>query len=120
MLYRPLFPGTTPEKTRKRPFDRDIRLHQECIWISYCHIATETHLYRHLPKFASNHPLAIPEAPWENLKIGAGTPPVLTEHGWLIVYQGVSETGATKNDHGQVSYAAGIMLLDKEDPTKVL
>lgn len=120
MLHRPLFPGTTPEETRKRPFDREIRLHHECIWISYCHIATETHRYRHLPKFSSNHPLAIPEAPWENLKIGAGTPPLLTKHGWLIVYHGVSETGASKNNNGQLSYAAGIMLLDKENPTKVL
>src|ERR1039458_1720909 len=28
---------------------------------------------------------------WERLKIGGGTPPILTRHGWLIVYHGVSE-----------------------------
>jgi predicted GH43/DUF377 family glycosyl hydrolase len=27
-------------------------------------------------------------APWERLKIGAGTPPVLTKRGWLILYHG--------------------------------
>ena len=30
-------------------------------------------------------------SPWERLKIGGGTPPILTRHGWLIVYHGVSE-----------------------------
>ena len=30
-------------------------------------------------------------APWEKLKIGGGTPPILTRHGWLILYHGVSE-----------------------------
>lgn len=120
MLHRPLFPGTTPEETRRRPLDQEIRLHHECIWISYSHVSTAAHRYRHLPKFVSNHPLAIPQAYWEKLKIGAGTPPVLTKHGWLIVYHGVSETGAAQNDRGQLSYSAGIMLLDKEDPTKVL
>jgi len=25
---------------------------------------------------------------WERLKIGGGTPPILSRHGWLIVYHG--------------------------------
>jgi predicted GH43/DUF377 family glycosyl hydrolase len=32
----------------------------------------------------------------ERLKIGAGTPPILTKHGWLIVYHGVSELPVTE------------------------
>ena len=48
-----------------------------------------------LGRFTSHHRLATPVSPWERLKIGAGTPPILTKHGWLIVYHGVSETVAT-------------------------
>lgn len=44
-----------------------------------------------LGQFASHHRLAAPVAPWERLKIGGGTPPVLSWHGWLIIYQGVGE-----------------------------
>ena len=42
-------------------------------------------------RFTSHHRLATPVSPWERLKIGGGTPPILTRHGWLIVYHGVSE-----------------------------
>jgi hypothetical protein len=45
----------------------------------------------HLGQFTSHHRLATPVSPWERLKIGGGTPPILTRHGWLIVYHGVSE-----------------------------
>ncbi len=114
MLHRPLFPGTRPEDTRHHPFDREIREHHECIWISYSHIHKNGTTLNHLPKFVSNSPLAIPVADWEKLKIGAGTPPVLTKLGWLIVYHGVHETEPKK-----LSYSAGIMILDKHNPTKI-
>ncbi|WEK20345.1 MAG: glycosidase [Candidatus Pedobacter colombiensis] len=120
MLHRPLFPGTDPEDIMKRPFDRDIREHHECIWISYCHIRSRKYKYRYLPKFMSNHPLAIPQANWENLKIGAGTPPVMTKHGWMMVYHGVSEAELSISGNRQLCYSAGVMILDKEQPTKVL
>lgn len=50
--------------------------------------------------------------PWESEKIGASTPPVKTEDGWLLLYHGVSEV-----DH---NYRVGALLLDLEDPTKIL
>ena len=113
MLHRPLFPGTSPEDTMLEPANRRIGDHHECIWISYCHVKADPNKPYHLPKFESNQPLAIPSAPWEKLKIGAGTPPVLTPLGWLILYHGVSEMRPTKNDTHQLRYAAGVMILDK-------
>jgi predicted GH43/DUF377 family glycosyl hydrolase len=47
---------------------------------------------------------------WER-KIGANTPPIRTEHGWLILYHGVAP-----DKH----YRLGAMLLDLDDPTTVL
>lgn len=115
MLHRPLFPGTRPEEMMDMPFDREIREHHECIWISYSHVQSPDHPYRHLPKFVSNHPLAIPEAYWEKLKIGAGTPPILTKHGWMFLYHGVHQLNVKT-----LCYSAGVMILDKDDPLKVL
>ncbi|WP_158800135.1 glycosidase [Pedobacter sp. L105] len=120
MLHRPLFPGTRPEETVRYPIDREIREHHECIWISYSHYKAEQPIDCHLPKFVSNHPLAIPKQPWEKLKIGAGTPPILTKHGWLFLYHGVSETTSPGMDKRQLSYSAGVMVLDKDDPHKIL
>lgn len=120
MLHRPLFPGTSPEELRTRPHDHEIRQHHECIWISYCHVNKDNRPSGHLPKFVSNQPLAIPQADWENIKIGAGTPPVLTKHGWLILYHGVREIGIPNTSQHELSYSAGIMILDKEQPHQIL
>ncbi len=91
ILHRPLFPGTRPEETACHPASRLVDLHRESIWISYCPTAMEDCEPYHLCHFGSHHRLATPVAPWERLKIGGGTPPILTRHGWLIIYHGVSE-----------------------------
>lgn len=48
---------------------------------------------------------------WEGKKIGASTPPIRTEAGWLVLYHGVDP---------DIVYRTGVMLLDLEDPTKVV
>lgn len=49
-----------------------------------------------------------------NVKIGGGTPPVLTSSGWLMLYHGVE-------DKGEVGvYRTFWALLDKDDPSKIL
>lgn len=50
---------------------------------------------------------------WDSKKIGAGAPPMKTKDGWLFVYQSVGY-----QDPGK--YKIGAMLLDKNDPSKVL
>lgn len=49
---------------------------------------------------------------WEE-KVGGSTPPLRTEKGWMMIYHGV-ENG------GQGYYRVGAVLLDLDDPTKVL
>ncbi|RLC46910.1 MAG: glycosidase [Candidatus Cloacimonadota bacterium] len=49
---------------------------------------------------------------WDEL-IGAGPPPVKTDRGWLCVYHGIAM-------HYQPIYQAGVMLLDLDDPSKVI
>ena len=55
-------------------------------------------------------------SPWERLKIGAGTPPMLTRHGWLILYHGVGELAEPGGGDHALCYSAGVMVLSKEHP----
>jgi predicted GH43/DUF377 family glycosyl hydrolase len=116
MLHRPLFPGTRPEETACHPASRKVDPERESIWISYCPKPLEDYQPYCLGKFTSHHRLATPVSPWERLKIGAGTPPILTRHGWLIVYHGVSDIVEPGEVGHKLCYSAGIMVLSKEQP----
>jgi predicted GH43/DUF377 family glycosyl hydrolase len=116
ILHRPLFPGTRPEETACHPTSRDLDLDRESIWISYSPMALESREPHRLGQFTYHHRLATPVSPWERLKIGGGTPPILTRHGWLIVYHGVSEMAGPSNGGHHLCYSAGVMVLSKEHP----
>jgi predicted GH43/DUF377 family glycosyl hydrolase len=49
--------------------------------------------------------------PWERRKVGVGPPPIKTDLGWLVIYHGVSIESI---------YRAGAILLDLDNPSKVL
>lgn len=120
ILHRPLFPGTRPEETARAPSSREVDLHRESIWISYCHMTREAGQPDGFGRFASHHRLATPVAPWERLKIGGGTPPILTSHGWLIVYHGVSDERERGSSGRQLCYSAGVMVLSREHPQVIV
>jgi len=50
---------------------------------------------------------------WDSKKIGAGAPPIETEDGWLLVYQSVGYQDPSR-------YKIGAMMLDRDNPSKVL
>ena len=49
---------------------------------------------------------------WEDAKVGASTPMIETEDGWLMIYHGVNKKDG--------AYRVGAFLLDKENPAKIL
>jgi beta-1,2-mannobiose phosphorylase / 1,2-beta-oligomannan phosphorylase len=73
------------------------------IWMAYSEDLTSWH----------DHKLVMRVQPgsWDCDRIGAGAPPIKTEHGWLNFYHGV--------DHRRV-YRLGVLLLDLDDPSKVI
>src|SRR5262249_46843456 len=91
---------------------------RESIWISYSRIEGERDPY-HLSQFTSHHRLASPVEPWEELKIGGGTPPILTRHGWLVVYHGVQKVSEPGAEDGRLRYSAGLMVLSRERPNLI-
>jgi predicted GH43/DUF377 family glycosyl hydrolase len=116
ILHRPLFPGTRPEETVRQPASRVVDLHRESIWISYCPLDKDPSKPYHLRHFKLHSRLASPVAPWERLKIGGGTPPILTRHGWLIIYHGVHELAEPSSAAHKLCYSAGVLVLSQEHP----
>lgn len=119
MIHRPLFPGTRPEEKADPRAPKPEAEHLENIWISYHHI-TERQDGRRSHQFIGRHKLAAPVAPWEQLKIGGGPPPMMCRHGWLMVYHGVHEIAPAENGRPKLCYCAGAMVLSPEHPTKIL
>ena len=121
MLHRPLFPGTRPEEIVSPHVPEPERDELQTIWISYWHWREEGQHYEPSGRrFVSHRPLAMPEFAWEALKIGAGTPPILCRHGWLIVYHGVQESPRSTPGKRKYFYSAGVMVLDRDRPHRVL
>jgi len=54
---------------------------------------------------------------WETGRIGAGTPPVRTPRGWLEIYHG---NRLAPGEKGVGTYAAGALLLDLDDPSRIV
>jgi predicted GH43/DUF377 family glycosyl hydrolase len=48
---------------------------------------------------------------WDSQRVGAGAEPILTDAGWLSIYHGADDASR---------YCLGGLLLDREDPTRVL
>jgi predicted GH43/DUF377 family glycosyl hydrolase len=84
------------------------------IWISYADPGSLTQLRDH-------RPVALSEFEWEAVKIGAGPPPIRVEEGWLAIHHGVTgELDPGADQQQRVRYEAGALLLDPDDPSRVL
>jgi len=119
MLHRPMFAGTRPEDAVCCSRHPEVDVDHESIWISYCPMPAAGNESQQLGLFNSHHRLACPVASWERLKIGAGTPPILTEHGWLVIYHGVSEVEGASDGTHPLCYSAGAMILSKHHPREI-
>ena len=68
--------------------------------------------------------MGVEHVPYANNKIGPGAPPVRTDKGWLTTFHGVDvDPSRGKNgweDAWQKRYCTGIMLLDLEEPWRVI
>ncbi|MBU6400927.1 MAG: glycosylase [Verrucomicrobia bacterium] len=67
--------------------------------------------------WGSHRPLVGSQGAWDVGRVGAGTPPVRTARGWLEIYHGNNQR---PGEAGVGAYAAGALLLDLENPGRVL
>jgi predicted GH43/DUF377 family glycosyl hydrolase len=120
ILHRPHFRGAGLGELDEVSQDHAADLDRRSIWISFGGIDTQS-VGEVLPgTFSFHRPLASPVSPWEKIKIGGGTPPILTPRGWLIVYHGVSKVAKHNGVGIELCYSAGLMLLAKDDPREIL
>jgi beta-1,2-mannobiose phosphorylase / 1,2-beta-oligomannan phosphorylase len=120
LLHRPLFPGTRPEEKASRAAPHLVDLELESIWISYCPLDEVCDVPYHLCHFTLHNRLASPVASWEQLKIGGGTPPIMTRHGWMVIYHGVHELAEPSAAPHKLCYSAGVLMLPLVHPRHVL
>jgi predicted GH43/DUF377 family glycosyl hydrolase len=91
------------------------------MWISYCSLNDAQNDLSNLCHWRDHQLVAVPEQPWEALKIGGGTPPVRTDAGWLMIYHGVSgRILPNVSQQRLVHYSAAALVLDANDPRKVI
>jgi predicted GH43/DUF377 family glycosyl hydrolase len=124
MLHRPMWDqtmsGLEPAATRLPAGVTDDR---PGIWISY---VPAEHVERDIRAFTLVHGhrcVALPVHPYESAKIGAGPPPVRVPEGWLLIHHGVEGDvvpGFDPSLQGLLVYRAGAMLLDADDPSRVI
>lgn len=92
------------------------------IWVSYAPARDVERDLDSLVLQGDHRLVALSEHPFEALKIGAGPAPVRVDEGWLLIHHGV--TGVIEDpwepQQQKVSYAAGAMILDPEDVSRVL
>jgi predicted GH43/DUF377 family glycosyl hydrolase len=112
LIHRPDF--RTGPATGQMPFRRD----PPSMWLSYAPLGSGGIPKEAVP-FGQHTLLLHPEQRWERLKVGAGTPPLRTPAGWLVLYHGVA--GRAWSSREQVRrYSAGILLLEAQDPRRIL
>ncbi len=91
------------------------------IWLSYAPLDAIRAAEHNLLFWFDHHQLMVPEQPWESIKLGGGPPPLLTPLGWLFLYHGVGPTILEDGSRGpRATYAAGVVILDRDDPRRIL
>jgi len=94
---------------------------RQSIWISYVPLADVLEDLSALTLWGQHRFLAGPEYPFEKLKIGGGPPPLRVPEGWLVLHHGVTgKIDSAFEQQRNVNYAAGAILLDADDPSRVI
>jgi predicted GH43/DUF377 family glycosyl hydrolase len=121
VLHRPMWDLDEIKLGQGRQPPPGLAESRDSMWISFVPLAGVTDELGGLAQWAQHRFLAGPEFPFEALKIGGGPPPLRVPEGWLMLHHGV--TGVLARGVAQqkrVSYTAGAMILDAEQPWRVV
>jgi len=121
ILHRPTYLIAHRDGTVERRIPPGVEDARGSIWISYVDLAEASADPGNLTRTYHSCLLATPEYEWEALKIGGGVPPILCEAGWVFFYHGVAgKENIGGGNQKDVCYQAGVMLLDRDDPRRVI
>jgi predicted GH43/DUF377 family glycosyl hydrolase len=123
LLHRPMWDFGFVRPAEQPPLPAGVTDDRASIWISYVPASEAMRDLSALVRPHGHRFVAGPEYDWEALKIGAGPAPLRVPEGWLLLHHGVTgslEGGAFAPQSFNVRYVVGGMLLDAEDPARVL
>jgi beta-1,2-mannobiose phosphorylase / 1,2-beta-oligomannan phosphorylase len=122
VLHRPMWDLSFSRPGELPPLPAGVTDDRAAIWISYVPAAQAVADITALTRPGTHRILASPMFDWESLKIGSGPAPTRVEEGWLLIYHGVSGeiSGNAFGPQQNVHYAAGAMILDADDPSRVI
>lgn len=122
VLHRPMWDMSFCRPDERPPLPHGTTDDRPSIWISYVPADLAAEDLTALVRPRGHRLLAQPVADWERLKIGSGPAPIRVDEGWLLLYHGVSGeiNGSVFEPQSDVHYAAGAMILDAGDPSRVL
>src|ERR1051326_7853581 len=90
LIHRPTYQVAQADGTMHLIVPPGVIERRQSLWMSHISLEQAQRDPQALTWIEDTHLLMTPEQPWENIKIGGGTAPVLTRHGWLVVYHGIS------------------------------
>jgi beta-1,2-mannobiose phosphorylase / 1,2-beta-oligomannan phosphorylase len=121
VLHRPMWDLDWIVPGAGRPLPSGMADDRPGIWISYASADAVRSDVSRLTHLTGHRLVALPEYPFEWLKIGAGPRPLRIPEGWLLIHHGVSGILESGFDHQQkVNYVAGAMILSADDPAVVI
>lgn len=121
LIHRPTYLVAQADGTVHQIVPPGVTERRQSLWMSHLSVERAMADPAALTWIEDTHLLAVPEHPWENIKLGGGTPPILTQYGWLLVYHGVSGhlvEGAHLQE--RLVYSAGVMILDATNARRIL
>ncbi len=122
ILHRPMYRVAHADGTDEWQVPAGVTDRRPSIWISYAPLDRVKGDLQELTHVSSHQLLAQPIGNWEHHHIGSGAPPILSEEGWLLYYHGVIglTSAGLQAAPGSLAYQSGVMLLDRDDPRRVL
>jgi predicted GH43/DUF377 family glycosyl hydrolase len=121
LIHRPTYHVAQADGTVSMLVPPGVSDRRQSLWMSHVSVEQARRDPEALTWIEDTHLLAVPEQPWEGIKIGGGAPPALTPLGWVLVYHGVSGEyveGDFRQD--RLRYAVGVMVLDAPSGRRVL
>jgi beta-1,2-mannobiose phosphorylase / 1,2-beta-oligomannan phosphorylase len=121
MLHRPMWDLGWFREGETVHLPAGVTDERPAIWISYVPVDEVQSDVRALARPRGHRCVATSVHPYEELKIGAGPPPLRVDEGWLLIHHGVTGEPPDGWDPTtqKVEYAAGAILLDPDDPSRV-
>ncbi|GAA2238225.1 hypothetical protein GCM10010401_08060 [Rarobacter faecitabidus] len=122
VLHRPMWDFSFVRPGEPAPLPAGTTDDRAAIWISYIDADEVKKDLSALTRLSNHRFVAGSVYDWEALKVGGGPAPLRVPEGWLVLHHGVTghiEAGGFTPQQN-VRYVAGALILDADDPSKVV